>query len=602
MAYQALYRKYRPANFEDVVGQKYIIQTIKNAIDKNKIAHAYLFCGPRGTGKTTVARLLAKSLNCTGKEKPCNTCENCMSCDDNNHQDIIEIDAASSSGVSQIRSLIDNVKYSPIQGRLKVYIIDEVHMLSAGAFNALLKTLEEPPKHVCFILATTEPHKVLATIISRCQRYDFSRVKDDDIIKRIKYITKKEQIEISEEAMKLIAVLADGGMRDALSILDQCIAYGNNEVKVEVVNEIYGITTTKQKLEILNAIIKKDVNKILEMINKFHLKGVDINRLTLDLIDIIKETVIYAYTKDLKLLSIISADDANNILEGYDVKSLLEMIDILLETTLSYKNASNISSYFEVACLKLMGVNASKEETGQVLSEQGKEVSHDVIDKADDQINEEVENIADNEITEDIEVAEVLIETEVDQNDIEAEEVLEENETDQNEIEVEDTLEENDVIQIEEISSEFVLSLLVQARKQSKEEDKEKWIKLEEYLYDFEYSMWAKLLLGTKVVASGDTFILVCAKYKVDTSRINTEANNVEIFKFMSDKIDICKRVFAVNEDSFNSIVNEFKERSKNDTLPEAIEIELYDKMDLQYSKEEKDLMDIFGNDLIIEE
>ena len=222
MAYQALYRKYRPADFDEVVGQRQVIQTLKNAVLNNRISHAYLFCGPRGTGKTSIAKIFARMLNCTDPaHAPCGTCSNCRMALSNSHPDIIEIDAASNNGVDEVRNLIERVKYAPMEGKYKVYIIDEVHMMTQGAFNALLKTIEEPPEHVIFIFATTEPNKVLSTIISRCQRFDFTKVSVSDIVSRLKTVCLQEQIDASEEALQLIAELSDGGMRDSLSILDQ---------------------------------------------------------------------------------------------------------------------------------------------------------------------------------------------------------------------------------------------------------------------------------------------------------------------------------------------------------------------------------------------
>lgn len=239
MAYQALYRKYRPASFDEVVGQKHIVQTLKNAIANQRIAHAYLFCGPRGTGKTSIAKIFARTLNCTGENPPCMECENCKLSLDGTHPDIIEIDAASNNGVDEVRALIERVNYSPMEGKYKIYIIDEVHMMTSGAFNALLKTIEEPPEHVIFIFATTEPHKVLPTILSRCQRYDFSKVSNHDIQQRLIQICEKENVNADEDALEFIATLADGGMRDALSILDQCIAYEQNHITIDAVREIY---------------------------------------------------------------------------------------------------------------------------------------------------------------------------------------------------------------------------------------------------------------------------------------------------------------------------------------------------------------------------
>ena len=242
MAYQALYRKWRPRTFDDVVGQSSITDTLKNAIKRNKISHAFLFAGPRGTGKTSCAKIFAKALNCTNLQdgEPCNECENCLAADKGSMSDIIEIDAASNNGVDEIRDIRDKVKYAPTQGRYKVYIIDEVHMLSMGAFNALLKTLEEPPEHVVFILATTELQKVPATIISRTQRYNFKRIDQNDLVARMQYILGQEGIEYEPKSLEVIAQIADGGMRDSLSILDQILSYDQDKVKYEDALKITG--------------------------------------------------------------------------------------------------------------------------------------------------------------------------------------------------------------------------------------------------------------------------------------------------------------------------------------------------------------------------
>lgn len=269
MAYQALYRKWRPRTFDGVVGQTAITDTLKNAIKRGKISHAFLFAGPRGTGKTSCAKIFAKALNCTNLQdgEPCNECENCLAADQGTMNDIIEIDAASNNGVDEIRDIRDKVKYAPTQGKYKVYIIDEVHMLSMGAFNALLKTLEEPPEHVVFILATTELQKVPATIISRTQRYNFKRIDEHDLIARMTYILGQEKIDFEEKALEVIAQVADGGMRDSLSILDQILSYDQDKVKYEDALRITGYAAQEKIEQVLLNLLNGQTSAALEIVH-----------------------------------------------------------------------------------------------------------------------------------------------------------------------------------------------------------------------------------------------------------------------------------------------------------------------------------------------
>ena len=358
MAYKALYRTYRPSTFDEVAGQQHIVRTIKNALRTRKIAHAYLFAGPRGTGKTTMARLLAKALNCEeGIGCQCNECKNCKAINEGTHPDVLEIDGASNNGVDEIRELIDKVKYGTILGRYKVYIIDEVHMITPGAFNALLKTLEEPPEHVIFIMATTEPHKILPTILSRCQRYDFSKVSDEDIKNRIRIVLDAEGIQSNDEAIDLIVSLADGGMRDALSILDQVLAYSSDHLNVEDILDMFALESTEEKIALINSIANGDVVDVLNRLNDYVSRGTDIKRLTNDLLMILKDLLIYQTSYKLDYFVVLKEEEVKQLAQKIEQKATIAMINILMNTLKDYKNVTSIVPLFEVTLLKMVAEN-----------------------------------------------------------------------------------------------------------------------------------------------------------------------------------------------------------------------------------------------------
>lgn len=356
--HKALYRVYRPKNFEDVVGQEHIVKTLKNQIKNNNIGHAYLFSGTRGTGKTSTAKIFARAVNCLNpiNEEPCNECEICKDTLNDNIMDIVEIDAASNNSVDDIRELRESVKYTPSKAKYKVYIIDEVHMLSQGAFNALLKTLEEPPSYVIFILATTEPHKIPATILSRCQRFDFKRVSSKDIANRMEYICKKENIEAEDKALNLIARNSQGALRDALSILDQCMSFGNDKIEYDDVIELLGTVNIDELFELSQAIMDENTKKSLQILNEFIIWGKDIRNLINDLIDHFRNIMVCKVSKDLEEIISLPEESINKLKEqsqNIEMNDLIRILNILSETQDSMKTSSNTRILAEVTIMKI---------------------------------------------------------------------------------------------------------------------------------------------------------------------------------------------------------------------------------------------------------
>lgn len=352
MAYQALYNKYRPQTFEEVVGQRSIVATLKNAIKEDKIAHAYLFCGPRGTGKTTMARLFSKALDCKeGLGHQCLVCDSCKAIAKGEHPDVIEIDAASNSTVDSVRQLIDNVSYQPIMSRYKVYIIDEVHNMSNSAFNALLKTLEEPPSFVVFILCTTEPQKIIPTILSRVQRFDFSKVSREDLVRNMKRVLDSEKIPYEEDALTALSALSDGGVRDSLSLLDQLVSYADEKITLEDVDTLFGLLSLKDEIRLVKMIEDRKMDECLRLVREKYDKGMDILRLHDDLIVLFKDLAIYQATKDSSLLVKLSKDDCETLL--LPLTRLRGALDILLKARRDYRNSESLLGNLELCLMAL---------------------------------------------------------------------------------------------------------------------------------------------------------------------------------------------------------------------------------------------------------
>ncbi|MBF0753528.1 DNA polymerase III subunit gamma/tau [Jeotgalicoccus nanhaiensis] len=349
MEYQALYRAFRPQKFSDVVGQHHVTKTLQNAITRNKESHAYLFSGPRGTGKTSIAKIFAKALNCQYETdgEPCNECELCVSITDGSANDVIEIDAASNNGVDEIRNIRDKVKYAPAEAEFKVYIIDEVHMLTTGAFNALLKTLEEPPAHAIFILATTEPHKIPATIISRTQRFDFKSLDIEEITERLEFVAQQENTAYDKEALSYIARIAEGGMRDALSIMDQVIAFSSDEITMQDAVMITGGIERDELNEWMKFIEQKDSEAAFKKFHQLIDEGKDPTRLVHELVYFIRDIILMKHSGE------ISEETAFVHVED---ELLYKMIDVLNDAMVSMRFSVSVSVHLEIVIVKMIRV------------------------------------------------------------------------------------------------------------------------------------------------------------------------------------------------------------------------------------------------------
>ncbi len=590
MAYKTLYRVYRPQRFEDVAGQEHIITTLRHAVEEDRIAHAYLFCGPRGTGKTTIAKLLAKAINCTGEVKPCDECENCKEITLGNHPDVIEIDAASNNGVDEVRNLIEKVKYAPTQGKYKVYIVDEVHMMSTGAFNALLKTLEEPPAHVVFILATTEPHKILPTIISRCQRFDFTKLSQEDMIHRMKEVIEQENYQCDDDALQMIAKLADGGMRDALSILEQCLAYNDQHLTVQDVNHIYGIVSLEKKIDFLKILLSKDMQKALSLLDEMKVNGIDIKRLTLDMVDILKDIVIYKNTQDTDILFVLSQYYIDMIAPYITCEECFEFIDILMEASEKYAKVIQPSIYFELSILKICNhVKEVKTQVVQPTVEEVKQVIPQPIMK--EEVQQPSPDLSQDDIIEDMPYEPM---NEPMQEETEEKEIIPQ-------FNFEQTSQVQPVSDNIEIDQGDIMNILVQARRDILDSIKERWPIIKRYLANLNTAKSASMLCDGTPVAACPGGLIISFEFQPAVNAVNYYKNYKLLSSFLEEILGQEYRFIALEHNEWLKTRQHFIDLKKQNMLPQPHELTLkhidgYDLDRIDLTEAQEYALELFGD------
>lgn len=550
MSYQALYRKYRPSSLSDVVGQDIVIQILKNAIKNNKVCHAYIFSGPRGIGKTSIAKLLAKAVNCLDLDggDACGKCENCVSISSGFSSDIIEIDAASNNGVDEIREIKSKINLVPNQLKYKVYIIDEVHMLSIGAFNALLKTLEEPPEHVIFILATTDLYKVPTTIISRCQCFEFKRICEADIVKRLKHICNSENISIDDSVLECISKLSDGGLRDAIGMLDKLNAYSNGNITIEDFEKVNGIVSKEYKNNFLNYVSNGNVSEAIKFIDYIYDNGKDLIIFVQDMLNLCKDYSISYYIDNE---------------QKYDIKFLIEFSKVLNDLSNTIKTVSDVKTILIVSMLSFMG-------------DRNVEKIKNVAIKND--LNIKNNEINDNNYQLEQENAHEIISREIISNDSAV-----------------------DDINYKEINQLIINNCFARASKNNKEYFESKWNVLNDYALDSEFGAAACYVSDGVVRAVGDNEVIISFDYESMVSRGFGLINKIQILfeKIYNKHFNIA----LITNDEWNIEKEKYIVNKKNNVAYKYIPI---DKNNIESEKKEIDnksiasqAIDLFGEDLI---
>lgn len=536
--YQALYRKYRPSNFDEVVGQKVIVKTLKNAIKYDRLSHAYLFCGPRGTGKTSIAKILAKTINCTNLQDylPCNECENCLQYNNKQSVDIIEIDAASNNGVDEIRELRDKVGLVPSFGKYKIYIIDEVHMLTTSAFNALLKTLEEPPKHVIFILATTEPFKIPITILSRCQRFDFKKISVDDIVSRLRAIADAENIKIKDEILKEIAILSDGGMRDSINLLDQVNAYvgGEKEVTYEDVHDVNGTLKPEELYDFISKIKNNDLKDALLLSDSYNDIGKNMTKVLEELISFFRNILIAKVVPDY-LNDNIYFDFYKKIASSYTVEQINDIMKLMNNSLYDMRLSNNPKVLFDLLVLNIAEI--SKEKTVPIEQEKVEQKINYNNENVEQKINynyNKEENAKENSISNVQNRAQKKIVVKIDDENTKK-------------------WEEKKNIRIGNTLACYNRLLLTEVR--------EKLPEVRNYILDINYNFVASLVVDGTLKAAGGDYLVFVYNNVHDANLFNDNIDKIELlFEILYNKK---YKVIATSIDEWEKIRDDFNHKRK---------------------------------------
>ncbi len=576
--YYALYRKYRPKDFNSVVGQDIIVRTLKNSIINNNFSHAYMFFGPRGTGKTTVSKIFAKSINCLENKDGC-SCGKCKMCNISYSKecvDIIEIDAASNNGVDEIRELKNNINLVPSGLKFKVYIIDEVHMLSIGAFNALLKTLEEPPEHVIFILATTDPQKVPETIISRCQCFSFKRISNDDIEKRLSYVCKQEKIEIEDEVIKKIAILSDGGLRDALGMLDKLISYTDSKITIDILNDVNGIVSDDELYSFIKYISEGDINNVLLLIDKFNSCGKNIIQILIQLINYLRDYIVDYYLE--KKESNISID------------LLQKLINVLNEKLFDIKKSSLPKIYIETIILKFINDNVlinSNNELSNITSNTN--IHNDSKNTSLDVLVVDNNEVADNKVN--------IIDSNNNHNNNAANDNNYSNTSEK--VSVDDSINDNDkILNIDDVMSARINNTFATATKGLLSSEKKFFDLLKDYSFDQEIGSLVNTLLDSNLRACGKNNFIISYE---SNAIVEQNILDIKILNDVYNKITNSNKTFAiVTDDKWENLKKEYINHLNNN-----IKYEIIDEPELLFEETKNNdiisssAVDLFGEDIV---